>query len=157
MISSFEFTSGFRPFLNFPVRRRAAVAQILLFDPKTGTFKVLASAGNLITKGASPSETPKLSLSTESLTAVQPVFVRQLLNEPRMRDQAWIERERMASYAAYPLLVEGRLVGLMSIFSRQILQEEVCQEMGSVSHGISLCIERKRSEQALDASEVKYR
>ncbi len=29
--------------------------------------------------------------------------------------------------------------------------------MGSVANGIALCIERKRSEQALDASEVKYR
>ena len=29
--------------------------------------------------------------------------------------------------------------------------------MGSVANGISLCIERKRSEEALDASEVKYR
>jgi len=28
--------------------------------------------------------------------------------------------------------------------------------MGSVAHGIALCIERKRSEEALGASEFKY-
>jgi hypothetical protein len=33
----------------------------------------------------------------------------------------------------------------------------VIQEMGSVTNGIALFIERKRSEEALDASEVKYR
>ena len=31
------------------------------------------------------------------------------------------------------------------------------QEVTSVAHGIALCIERKRSEEALDASEIKYR
>ncbi|MGH7971148.1 MAG: PAS domain-containing sensor histidine kinase, partial [Limisphaerales bacterium] len=66
-------------------------------------------------------------------------------------------REGLAAYAAYPLVLEEKLVGLMSIFSTQPLTEQITQEMGSVANGISLCIERKRSEEALDASEVKYR
>src|SRR6185295_14773470 len=35
--------------------------------------------------------------------------------------------------------------------------EATLQEMASVANGIALCIERKRSAEALDASEVKYR
>jgi len=45
----------------------------------------------------------------------------------------------------------------MAVFTQQPLPEQIGQEMGSVANGIALCIERKRSEQALDASEVKYR
>ena len=45
----------------------------------------------------------------------------------------------------------------MAIFTQHTLPEQIVQEMGSVANGIALCIEGKRSEQALDASEVKYR
>ena len=47
-------------------------------------------------------------------------------------------------------------MGLMSILSKSHLTEAVLQEMASVANGIALCIERKRSAQALDASEIKY-
>ena len=87
----------------------------------------------------------------------KPVLINQLLNEPRIPDQAWIKRAGMAAYAAYPLVLEDQLVGLMAIFAQHPLTEQISQEMGSVANGIALCIERKRSEQALDASEVKYR
>ena len=53
--------------------------------------------------------------------------------------------------------LEDRLVGLTSLFARHPLTEAILQEMASVANGIALCIERKRSEEALGASEVKYR
>src|SRR5207244_3602555 len=56
----------------------------------------------------------------------------------------------------YPLILEEKVVGLMSIFTQHPLTEQVGQEMGSVANGIALCIERKRSEEALGASERKY-
>ena len=62
----------------------------------------------------------------------------------------------MSSCAIYPLVLEDQLVGLMSIFVGHPLTEEIFQEMGSVANGIALCIERKRSEEALGASEIKY-
>ena len=45
----------------------------------------------------------------------------------------------------------------MTLFARRPLHEATLQEMASVANGIALCIERKRSAEALDASEVKYR
>ncbi len=63
----------------------------------------------------------------------------------------------MTAYAGCPLVLEDKLVGLMAVFTRHPLPEHINQEMASVANGIALCIERKRSEQALDASEVKYR
>jgi len=45
----------------------------------------------------------------------------------------------------------------MSLFTATPLTEHILQEMGSVANGISLCLEQKRSAEALDASEVKYR
>ena len=54
-------------------------------------------------------------------------------------------------------MLEDRLVGLMSLFARDPLTRATLQEMASVANGIALCIERKRSAEALDASEVRYR
>jgi PAS domain S-box-containing protein len=75
----------------------------------------------------------------------------------RVKDVDWARREGIVAYAGYPLMLEERLVGLMSLFSRTPLTETILQEMASVANGIGLCIERKRSAEALDASEIKYR
>jgi PAS domain S-box-containing protein len=72
-------------------------------------------------------------------------------------DQEWAKREGLVAYAGYPLMLEDRLVGLMSVFAKVPLTEAILQEMASVANGIALCIERKRSADALDASEIKYR
>src|SRR5262249_59845553 len=77
--------------------------------------------------------------------------------DPRFSNQDWARQQGIVAFAGYPLALEDRLVGLMSIFSRHPLTESVLQEMASVANGIALCIERKRSAQALDASEIKYR
>src|SRR5436190_21789150 len=45
----------------------------------------------------------------------------------------------------------------MSILTGPQLSEQVTLEVGSVAHGIALCIQRKHSEEALDVSEFKYR
>src|SRR5581483_10234656 len=87
----------------------------------------------------------------------KPLLVNKVVNDPRVPCQEWVKREGIVAYAGYPLRLENRLIGLMSIFSHTRLSPAVIQEMGSVANGIALSIERKRSEEALDASEVKYR
>ena len=46
---------------------------------------------------------------------------------PRRRvscDREWCQREGLASYAAYPLVLEEKLVGMMSLFTEQPLTEQ---------------------------------
>jgi PAS domain S-box-containing protein len=61
------------------------------------------------------------------------------------------------AFAALPLLLEDRLIGLLSLYSREPLTDTVLQELNSVANGITLCIQRKQAEEALDASEGRYR
>ncbi|HEY5913172.1 MAG TPA: response regulator, partial [Verrucomicrobiae bacterium] len=133
----------------------AAVAQISTFDSRKGTFEPRATAGFLLS-GQPVDCVPGCRLDLAALGQAKPTLINQLAHDDRVSDLDWVRRERMLSYAAYPLLLEDKLVGLLSLFARQPLAEQTCREMGSVAHGISLCIERKRSEQALDASEIKY-
>jgi len=135
----------------------ACLAQISIFDPRKRTFEHRATVGDLLLQLVPGSQVPSVRLELQELAAGRPVLIRQLAHDSRVPETDWLKSQGVVSYAAYPLVLEEQLVGLMSIFSRQPLQEQIWQEMGSVAHGISLCIERKRSEQALDASEVKYR
>jgi PAS domain S-box-containing protein len=135
----------------------AGLAQISIYDPRKEAFEPRAAAGAAWAPESPLDGLPEVRLEIGPLAQGKPVLINQLLNEPRIPDQAWIKRAGMAAYAAYPLVLEDQLVGLMAIFAQHPLTEQISQEMGSVANGIALCIERKRSEQALDASEVKYR
>jgi PAS domain S-box-containing protein len=135
----------------------ASLAQIFTFESRKRIFEPRAAAWINCDKKDPGRDLPKLRLDIKSFMEGQPLLIKQLANDERMPDQDWVKREGVVSYAAYPLMLEDKLVGLMSIFTPQPVTEQINQEMSSVANGISLCIERKRSEEALDASEVRYR
>ena len=135
----------------------AALAQIWIYDEEQAVLKPYAMAGPLRAGITSPKDLPAVSLKLEELRQGQPLFIKNLIGDPRLDDQQWARRAGMASFAALPLLLDGRLVGMMSLFASTPLAEVTLQEMTSVAHGIALGIERKRSELALTASEGRYR
>ena len=135
----------------------AAVAQIATFDPRNRVFDLRGFVSILGPMMHSAEEIPRVRLDLESLARGEAVLIKQLAKDERLADVQWAEKHHLVSYAAYPLVLEDKLVGLMSLFSRELLTDQIHQEMSSVANGISLCIERKRSADALDASEVKYR
>ena len=141
----------------------AVVAEISVFDPKRQTFTRRAMARELRTSAGNAELLPEgerplpARLDVNQLRERQLVLVKQIIGDERIADQAWARRETVTGFAAYPLYLEDKLAGLMSIYTRHGVGEQLGQEMGSVANGIALCIERKRSEEALDASESKYR
>ena len=135
----------------------AGLAQVLTYDAQNRVLEPRAAAGPAWQAGSPRHSLPQAWLDPDLLAQGKPVLINQLLAEERIPDQEWVKRSGMAGYAAYPLVLEEQLVGLMAIFTQHPLTEHIHQEMGSVANGIALCIERKRSEEALDASEDKYR
>src|SRR5689334_18115447 len=135
----------------------ATRARIWIREPDHPGLKLLASAGSVEEPGPVTSRKPKLALDLSLISEGRPILINKLAHDPRVVDPAWIKREGIVAFAGYPLLLEDRLVGLMSLFSAQPLTEAILQEMASVANGIALCIDRKRSAEALDASEIKYR
>lgn len=135
----------------------AALAQLWIYDAEAEALRIEASTGLLATAEKVDLLPSRVRLDLPELAKGKPMLIVQLANDSRLLDYEWVRRERLASFAAYPLRLEDRLVGLMALYSHQPLTEAILQEMASVAHGIALCIERKRSEDALGASEVKYR
>jgi two-component system cell cycle sensor histidine kinase/response regulator CckA len=135
----------------------AALARIEIFDPRQQALEPRATAGCLWESGGAAASLPAVKLDIESLVRGVPVLIRDLATDSRLSDGEWARREGLVSYAACPLVLEDKLIGLMSIFTRHALSQQILQEMASVATNLASCIERKRSEQALDASESKYR
>lgn len=135
----------------------AALSQLWVYDREAGLLRPMAVAGPLAAALASAMESPTVAIPLEELQRGQSILLKNVVGDGRLGDQAWARREGVVSFAGVPLLLEGRLEGLMSMFATQTLTEATLQEMSSVAHGIALGIARKRSELALNASEGRYR
>ncbi|HXT12032.1 MAG TPA: response regulator [Candidatus Angelobacter sp.] len=135
----------------------AELAQIFTFDAKKNSFEPLAGAGDIFEQERNAHCLPRMQLNAEEVAQGKALVVRQLLGDGRMANPEWIHRAGLVAYAAYPLILEDKLLGLMSIFTRNPLSHQIAEEMGSVANGIALCMDRKRSEEALGQSESKYR
>ena len=135
----------------------ASVAQVFTWDPARAGFVPRASA--TLSGDARPDQMPPLSarLDLDLLTGGKPAIIRQRPGDLTGGDPELVPRESLVSFAAHPLVLEGRLVGLMSIYAARPLSDQVCEEMSSVANGLALCIQRKLSDEALGVSEDKFR
>ncbi len=79
----------------------------------------------------------------------QPHLTNHVVGDPRVGNQEWAQREGMVSFAGYPLIVEGRLLGVMAMFARHELPESVLRTLATVTDAISLGVKRKRAEEEL--------
>jgi PAS domain S-box-containing protein len=82
----------------------------------------------------------------------KPHLTNSVIGDPRVGDQDWAAREKMVSFAGYPLVVGDHLVGVIAMFARRRLSRATLEAMDAIAHGIALGIERKRSEDAVRAS-----
>ena len=133
-----------------------ALAHIWIFETEEKLFRLHASEGTVPGMDNNPSQQPRISLDLERLAKGEPILISPLSEDPRLTDRNWAKREGLTAFAGYPLVLEEGVVGLMSLFARSHLTKTTLQEMASVANGIALCIERKRSADALGASEFKY-
>ena len=87
-------------------------------------------------------------------TARTPVIKNDLINDPGFPDKKWAEKEGVAAFAGFPLIVGNDLVGILGLFSETALFQSDLQFMLPVTDQIALCIVRKQAEDALKKSEA---
>jgi PAS domain S-box-containing protein len=126
----------------------AAFARIWTFNAEDNVLELQASAG-LYTHldgahGRVPIGTMKVGiLAKQGL----PQLNNDLINDPHLQDKEWAKREKMTAFAGYPLTVEGRLVGLMALFSRKRLPNDTIDVLGVIADAVAQGIMRKRAEE----------
>jgi len=86
-----------------------------------------------------------------------PYLTNAIDGDPEIRDLEWAQRRGMVAFAGHPLVVNGRVVGVVVIFAQRALPDAIMPALASVAHHIALGIERYRSAEALLAAEERMR
>ena len=136
----------------------AAFARVWILEEREDVLELRASAGMYTHTdgfhGRVPVGSFKIGLIAQER---QPHLTNDVLGDPRVHDKEWARREGMVAFAGYPLIVEGRVVGVMALFARQELAEDTLEALASVADVIAQGIQRKRAEQDLTESRERYR
>jgi diguanylate cyclase (GGDEF)-like protein len=129
---------------------KAAFARIWTLNEGENVLELQASAGMYShldgPHGRVPVGEYKIGRIAQKRT---PHLTNDLVNDPRVSDKGWAEREGMVSFAGHPLVVEDRLVGVMALFAREPLEEDTIDALASVADVIAQGIKRKRAEEQL--------
>lgn len=136
----------------------AAFARIWTLNPQENVLELQASAGLYTHLDGAHSRVPvgmfKIGLIAEER---RPHMTNSVLDDPRVGDKAWAQREGMVAFAGYPLIVEDQLLGVMAMFARQPLSAATLNALSFVANELALGIKRKQAELALQQSEACLR
>ncbi len=139
-------------------RLDAAFARIWTLNEKENVLELQASAG-MYTHINGPHGRVPIGKFKIGLIALEkrPHLTNSVIGDPRIGDPEWAKREGMVAFAGHPLIVGGRLVGVMAMFAKKPLEETTLTTLASIADEIALGIERKQAEETLQKSEEQYR
>ena len=125
-----------------------AFARIWVLNEQEQVLYLRASAGLYTHLDGGHSRVPIGQFKIGRIAAERlPHLTNAVLGDALVNDQAWAKRERMVAFAGYPLMIEGRIVGVMAVFSRHTLPNSTLDAMGAAAKAIALGIDHKQSEQ----------
>jgi PAS domain S-box-containing protein len=131
-------------------RLDAAFARIWLLNYEQKVLELKASAGLYTHLNGAHARIPLGSFKIGLIAAKQkPHLTNSVETDERVSDKEWARREGMTSFAGYPLLVEGRTVGVIAMFARQSLEQDTIEALESVAPIVAQGVERKRTQHAL--------
>ena len=82
----------------------------------------------------------------------QPHLTNDVQHDPNISDPEWARREGMIAFAGYPLIGEGKVVGVLALFARHAISAAALSDLAPLAESIARCIERKGAEEALRAA-----
>jgi PAS domain S-box-containing protein len=84
----------------------------------------------------------------------KPHLTNDMTHDERVSDPDWARREGVVAFAGYPLLVEGRVTGVLAMFARRPFEQTVLNALESVADIIAQGIYRREAEEKLRRSEA---
>ena len=129
------------------VQLGAAFARIWIHNEADGILELQASAGLYTHLDGPHSRVPVGQFKIGLIAAERrPHLTNQVFDDPRVSDPQWARREGLTAFAGYPMTIGDRLVGVMALFAREPLGQDVLQALGTVASQIALAIERDRTD-----------
>jgi PAS domain S-box-containing protein len=129
----------------------AAFARVWTLDDAGKTLLLQASAGIYTHIDGAHAAVPVGAFKIGLIAAErQPHLTNDVLNDPRVGNPEWARREGMVSFAGYPLLVDGRVVGVMALFARAPLPDETLHALSGIADALAQGLVRRRTELELE-------
>jgi PAS domain S-box-containing protein len=121
----------------------AAFARIWTLNETEQVLELQASAGMYTHLDGAHGKVPVGAYKIGLIAQEQkPHLTNDVPNDPRISARQWAADEGMIAFAGYPLLVDGRTVGVLAMFARHTLSERTLSALGAVADGIALAIAR---------------
>ena len=134
-----------------------AFARVWTLNSATETLELQSSAGCYTHLNGQHSRVKVGQYKIGSIAQdKKPLLTNSVQTDPRVSDHAWAVREGMVAFAGYPLLIEDQVLGVLAMFARRPLPEDVLKTLGSIADSVALGIERKRAQIALAESEARF-
>jgi PAS domain S-box-containing protein len=135
----------------------ASVASIWVVSSKEPVLECRATAGG----GNLPDSLERIPIGQLQIGRIaaqgQPEIADLTRQGAGQADADWARGRGMVSLAGHPLVVAGRSLGVMAVFSLEPITDPVFRAMGTVSGTIALAIDRARAAESLQASETLTR
>jgi PAS domain S-box-containing protein len=129
----------------------AAFTRIWTLDEVAQMLELQASAGLYTHLDGADARVPVGDLEIGRVSSgLKPHLTNDALHDERLGNPAWARREGMMAFAGYSLVVEGRLVGVIQMTARQVLQEDTLEAFAMIADLVAQGIDRKRTELRLD-------
>jgi transcriptional regulator with GAF, ATPase, and Fis domain len=138
----------------------AALARIWLFGPgdlcaeciqaphcpnRASCLHLVASAGISERLDGAYRRIPKGALKVGSIAETcRPVCTNDLLEDPRIADKEWVQREGLRSFAAYPLAFRSEVFGVLAMFARRTLLQTEFECLGGFAAQAAVAIKNAR-------------
>jgi len=124
------------------------LARIWVHCPEDNTLELQASAGVDIPIDPTQDRIVVGELAVGKVAHQRiPHLTSDLINESAPLERDWLKHEGLNALAAYPMQVEGRLVGVLALYSRRRIPEDSLEALGSVADSIAQGIVRKLAEE----------
>jgi signal transduction histidine kinase len=86
-----------------------------------------------------------------------PHLTNDFMNDPRASDREWAQRERIVSFAGYPLRVDGEVVGVLAVYGRHRFGADTTDALATIADSIALGVERKLADDGRTTAEAELR
>jgi len=128
----------------------AAFARVWTLNAQEGVLELQASAGIYTRLDGTHARVPVGQKKIGRIASTKlPYLTNSVLDDPQIGDPEWARAQGFISFAGYPLLIEGRCVGVVAMFARETLEQDTLEYLAMAANGIAQNIKRKQSEAML--------
>lgn len=135
----------------------AALARIWVLDGTGEMLELCASAG----LDKHESKHGNLRLGQDKIGQIaedlEPYLTNDVATDNLVGNTDWVRRERLVSFAGYPLRIEDRVLGVMAMYSRRPLDHDLLNALSTIADALALGVARKTSDAARRKAESLLR